>query len=105
MRQGAFAEVYELDAEGDVNRVLFAQQEPLGGPCRAERTPGGPAGGSPWGSQRLAARLAAGLGQLGRGPASPDGGRWLGLGLGCQDELARLGVQEHLQRLRPAAGD
>ena len=104
MRQGAFAEVYELDVEGDVNRVLFALQEPLSGPSRAWGTPGVPAGGLPWGSQRLAAQLTAALGQLGRSPAPPDGGDCSGLGVGFEDVLARLGVQEHLQRLRPAGG-
>ncbi len=140
--QDAFAEVYELDVEGDVNRVLFAlpraltgapdrpaagalrapaesASEPEGGAPdggeggRARRGAAGAAGaagevgaaaGAPWGSQRWAAGLAAGLARLAEecaAAAGREGAASGGVGAGV-GALVRLNVQEHLRRLQPA---
>ena len=108
--QGAFAAVYELDVDDDVNRVLFALREPLGtcvggSPGRAaeslvEDTLGRAAGEPAGGVLRNVQHMAACPMRPAQPRGSNNGERAL---MGCLDAesaLARLGVPEHLQRFQ-----
>jgi hypothetical protein len=102
-RQDAFAEVYELDVEGDVNRVLFALPQALtGAPDRPGAaaagavhadSPSGPGSGAPNGGEggrarRRAAGAARAAGEGALAAGAPWGSQRWAAGLAAG--LARL---------------
>ena len=97
--QGAFAAVYELDVDEDVNRVLFALREPqgtcaVGSPGRALAVK------SASGVLRNVQHMAACLAQLAQANGNESRERALDGCLDAESALARLGVRERLQRLQ-----